>query len=373
MKISRPSVSSAALALASATLVWCSAAATAPATQISLAAQQAAASAGQMALNPDHPERYVVKRGDTLWDISAMFLRDPWYWPEIWYANPQVANPHLIYPGDVLTLVYVDGRPRLQLERGVATGGSEKLSPRVREERLEDAIPTIPLETIGAFLGRGSILQRDEIDAAPYVVAIGDERLMGAAGNDLYVRGDIAGVDYGYNVVHVGDRLVDPDDGAVLGFQGIYVGSGTIRRGGDPATLALADSSREALEGDRLFAQSVTYPAYFTPRPPAKPVDGRIIAVVDGVSQVGQFQVVIINRGTQHGLEVGNVLQVWRAGQTVPDRVRTGLSSRKVRLPDEPAGISMVFRTYDRVSYALIMEATSEIHVLDAVRNPGST
>lgn len=368
MKISRPAASSAAALLCSASLLWCGVAVTAPAGTLALAGQQAG-SAGQIPLNPRHPEQYVVKRGDTLWDISSMFLRDPWFWPEIWYANPQVANPHLIFPGDVLTLVYVDGKPRLQLERQAAAG-TDRLSPRVREQGLEDAIPTIPLETIGAFLGRGSVLQRDEIESAPYVVAIRDERLMGATGNDLYVRGDVAGVNYGYNVVHVGEKLVDPDDGEVLGYEGIYVGSGTIRRGGDPATLTLADSSREALEGDRLFANDVTYPATFTPRPPATPVEGSIIAVVDGVTQVGQYQVVIINRGTAHGLEVGNVLQVWRAGRSVPDRVKSGFTSRNVRLPDEIAGVSMVFRTYDRVSYALIMEASSAIHVMDTVRNP---
>ncbi len=371
MKISRPAMPPVALALAAAALVWCGAAVTAPASDVALAAQQSAAASGQVPLNPGHPDRYVVKRGDTLWDISAMFLRDPWYWPEIWYANPQVANPHLIYPGDVLTLVYVDGKPRLQLERGAAvTGGTEKLSPRVREERLEDAIPAIPLEIIGAFLGRGSVLQKEEIDAAPYVVAIRDEHLVGAAGNDLYVRGDVAGVDYGYSVVHVGDKLIDPDDGDTLGYLGHYVGSGVIRRLGDPSTLSLADSGREALTGDRLISQDLVYPASFTPRPPARPVEGSIVAVVDGVSQVGQYQVIVINRGARHGLEVGNVLRVWQSGEKVNDRVRTGLTSRKVRLPDEPAGISMVFRTYDRVSYALIMQATSEIHVLDAVRNP---
>lgn len=370
MKISRPSISSAVLVLSSATLLWCDAAMTAPATGIAFAAAEASAT-GQVPLNPRHPDSYVVKRGDTLWDISAMFLQDPWYWPEIWQANPQVANPHLIYPGDVLTLVFVNGRPQLQLQRGTAMGGTEKLSPKVREQDLADAIPTIPLETIGAFLSRGTILQKDDIDGAPYVVAIRDRHLIGAAGNDLYVRGDVAGMNYGYNVVHVGDRLIDPDDGDVLGYEGIYVGSGAIRRLGDPATLTLADTSREVLEGDRLISQNLTYPANFTPRAPSKPVEGSIIAVVDGVSQVGQYQVVILNRGTRHGLEVGSVLRVWRAGESVADRNRSGLSGGKVRLPDEPAGLSMVFRTYDRVSYALVMEATSEIHVMDTVKNPG--
>lgn len=368
MTTSRPFLPRLALILSAAVLGWCGAAV---ATSAAADAGKALALAGQVPLNPRHPERYVVKRGDTLWDIAAMFLRDPWYWPEIWFANPQVANPHLIYPGDVLTLVYVNGRPRLQLERGDAVaGGTERLSPRIREQGLEEAIPTIPRQVIGAFLGRGSVLQKDEIEKAPYVLAIRDGHMIGAAGNDLYVRGEVAGAGAGYSVVHVGDKIVDPDDGALLGYQGIYAGSGTIRRVGDPATLLVADSSREILEGDRLISQTVSYPANFYPRAPEKPVEGSIIAVVDGVSQVGQYQVIVINRGTRHGLEVGDVLRVWQAGQKVTDRVRSGLSSRKVQLPDEPAGVSMVFRTYDRVSYALIMEASSEIHVMDTVRNP---
>jgi LysM domain len=331
----------------------------------------ATATADELALNPSHPDTYVVKRGDTLWDISAMFLRDPWYWPEIWQANPQVANPHLIYPGDVLNLVYVDGQPRLQLQRaGVTQGGTERLSPQVREQGLDQAIPAIPLEVIGAFLGRGTVLQKDEIEAAPYVLSIREDHLIGAAGNDVYVRGNVGPVNTGYNIVSVAKKLVDPESGDVLGYQTNYVGAGTIRRDGDPATLYLTESGRETVEGDRLVAQQAPYPAWFTPRSPSKPVEGQIISVVDGVSQIGQYQVIVVNRGTSHGLEVGNVLRIWQSGESVTDNDKPGRVSRKVRLPDESAGLSMVFRTYDRASYALVLQATSEIHVNDAVRNP---
>lgn len=369
--ISRPSVLSVSLLVSTAALVLCSAAGSAPAVLVTLASQEATATS-QIPLNPRHPDRYVVKRGDTLWDISAMFLRDPWYWPEIWYANPQVENPHLIYPGDLLTLVFVNGQPQIRLERGSAAtgGGTEKLSPQIREESLEGAIPTIPLESIGAFLGRGYILSKDEIEKLPYVVAIRENHMVGAAGNDLYVRGTVGQVDQGYSVVHVGDKLKDPDDGDVVGYHGHYVGAGTVRAIGDPSTLFLNDSTREAKEGDRLVSTSIDFPAYFTPRAPSKPVEGSIMAVVDGVTNVGQYQVIVINRGVRDGLEVGNVLSVWQTGEKVPDRVGSGLLPGKVQLPDEPAGVSMVFRTYDRISYALILEATSEIHVLDKIRNP---
>ncbi len=380
MNISRPSCI--ALMLCTAAMALCSAAGAAPraaAAGLALAAQESAAVGKQPELNPKHPDRYVVKRGDTLWDISAMFLKEPWYWPEIWYANPQIENPHLIYPGDVLTLVYVNGQPRIQLERGAA-GGTEKLSPRVREEALANAIPTIPLEKIAAFLGRGSILQKHEYEKMPHVVSVRGQHMVGSAGNDVYVRGKVAGIDSGYTVVHVGDELRDPDDGDLLGYEGIYVGAGTIRRLGDPATLFLNDTAREALPGDRLVAQSANYPAYFTPSAPAKPVEGSIIAVVDGTTQAGQYEVIAVNRGTRHGLAPGNVLAVWQRGERVPDvetvpgsayrHSTSGAFGGNVQLPDEPAGLAMVFRTYDRVSYALILRASSEIHVLDIVKSP---
>lgn len=366
MTISQPSRSNLVVLLTGIVLAWLTAA-VAPATATAADSTAAAPAAGAVALNPRHPERYVVKRGDTLWDIAAMFLRDPWYWPEIWYANPQVGNPHLIYPGDVLSLVYVNGKPQLRLERGT---GTERLSPRIREESLEAAIPTIPLDVIGAFLGRGAVLQKDDIKNAPYVVAIREGHMIGSAGNDIYVRGTVAGVGHGYNVVHVGSELQDPDDGAILGYTGIYAGSGAIRQLGDPSTLLLADSGREVLGGDILIDPQQPYPSHFTPRAPAEELTGSIIAVIDGVSQVAQYQVIVINRGTRDGLEPGHVLRVWQSGDIITDRIKSGLTSRKVRLPEEPAGISMVFRTYDRVSYALVMEASSEIHVMDTVRNP---
>jgi len=319
-------------------------------------------------LRADHPERYVVKRGDTLWDIAAMFLRDPWYWPEIWYVNPQIENPHLIYPGDVLTLVYVDGRPQLRVERG---GGVERLSPRVRETDLDEAITTIPFEVISAFLSKGAVLDKDQIDRLPYILRIRDGRLIGGAGNDLYVRGEGTDEGEGFSVVHVGEPLVDPDDGKVVGYEGIFVGEGTIRRGGDPATLRLNRSSREALNGDRLLKLDFDIPLNFYPRAPEQPVDGQIIHVVDGISQIGQYQVVVLNRGARHGLEPGHVLTAMRVGGVMRDRFKKRLTGEKVRLPDEPAGTVMVFKTFDRISYALVMEATREIQVLDRVTNPG--
>jgi LysM repeat protein len=324
-------------------------------------------------LNPRHPESYVVQEGDTLWGIASMFLRDPWTWPEIWQINPQVENPHLIFPGDVLSLAYLDdGRPVIQLERGpqVAEGGGgfERLSPRVRSSPLEDAIATIPYETIAAFLSRPRVIDEDEIDDLPYIVAH-REGTIASAGRDVYVRGTDAPVGSVFNVVERGEELVDPDTNDVLGYNGIYVGQGRLDRSGDPGTLRMLETEREAIVGNLLMSEEDVQALNFIPRAPDSEIDGRIISVVSGVSLIGQYAVVVINRGTQAGLEPGHVLRAYQAGRTIRDTQR-GAFGEKVRLPDEPAGTIMVFRTSERLSYALVMEATTPLALLDFVRNP---
>jgi LysM repeat protein len=313
-------------------------------------------------LAEDAPDEYVVQVGDTLWDIAATFLKDPWYWPEIWYVNPQVENPHLIYPGDVLALIYVDGAPRITNQ----LGSSHRLSPEARETPLTEAITSVSYESISAFLSRGVVVERREVDSLPYLVATKGDHLIAAAGNTVYVRGTDAQPGERFNVVHIGDKLIDPDDNDLIGYQGIEIGEGTIRRSGDPATMALTSSKREAVQGDRLIPTAVEIPLNFFPKAPSNTIDGQIIAVVGGVTQIGQYQVVVLNRGSNNGLAVGDVLSVWQRGPTVRDRVEGG----KVRLPDEQAGIVMVFKVYDRIGYALVMEATQALHTLDYVRNP---
>jgi LysM repeat protein len=322
-------------------------------------------------VNPRHPDRHVVVPGDTLWDIASMFLQDPWYWPEIWQINPQVENPHLIYPGDVLSLVYLDGQPVIQLERGAAaTGDVTRLSPRVRSEPLEEAIPTIPFETLRGFLSRPAVVESNQLETLPYVFAQA-EGLVGSAGQDVYVRGTSAPAGTVFSLVHLGDELIDPDDGEVLGYEGLYVGQGRISQSGDPSTLLLTESARETLNGDYLLADESQTPANYFPRAPESEVDGTIISVVDGISLIGQYQVVILNRGSRDGLEPGHVLRAYQAGEVVTDEFdRTGFFADKVRLPDVPAGTMMVFRIFDRMSYALVMEATNDIRVMDIVRNP---
>jgi hypothetical protein len=325
-------------------------------------------------LNPRHPETYVVQRGDTLWDIASMFLRDPWLWPEIWQVNPQIENPHLIFPGDTLSLAYTgDGRPVVQVERGpsapTASGGFEKLSPRIRSTPLEEAIQTIPYETLRAFLSRPRVLAKADLDRLPYIVAQ-REGLIGSSGRDVYARGVDSAVGTVYNVVDLGAKLVDPDTKDVLGYQGIYVGQGRVDRTGDPSTVRLLETEREAVAGNYLVEEEDATPTNFLPHAPQREIDGRIMSVLSGVSLIGQYNVVVVNRGARDGLDPGTVLRVYQAGRTVRDEHAKGLFGKKVELPDEPAGTMMVFRTSDRFSYALVMVATTPIAVLDKVRNP---
>ncbi len=314
-------------------------------------------------LASNHPNEYVVQVGDTLWDIAATFLNDPWFWPEIWYVNPDIENPHLIYPGDVLGLVYVDGQPRVTTVRA----GTYRMSPQARITPLSEAVTSIPYESVSAFLTTGVVLEREQADALPYLLRTRGDHLIAAAGNEVYIRG-AAGEPAGsrFSVVHVGEPLYDPEDDRLVGYQGTFVGEGTMRRAGDPATLWLTETTQEAKEGDRLLPETLEIPLNFFPRAPSNQIDGTIISVVGGVTQIGQYQVVVLNRGTSDGLSIGDVLTVFQAGRVVEDRIAGG----EVRLPDEEAGTVMMFKVYDEISYGLVMEATQAIHVLDAVRNP---
>jgi LysM repeat protein len=323
-------------------------------------------------LNPSAPKSYTVQRGDTLWGISSMFLRDPWLWPEIWQINPAVRNPHLIYPGDVLALAFgADGRPMLRLERGSAA----RVEPLVRSSPIDGPIATIPYSAIAAFLGRPSVLAREDVRKAPQVIALREDHMVGANGTEVYIRGlgtDAAGR---YNIVRQGQELRDPDNGKVLGYMGLYTGAARIEKVDRISKAVVVDSSRETQAGDLLFSDDVQATSDFIPHAPASDIDGRIMAVVDGVLLIGQYQVVAINRGTTHGLEPGHVLAVDDAGDVVRTPCRRNWSDwcvggNKVRLPDERAGTLLVFKTYERMSYGLIVSAVAPVRIADHVRNP---
>jgi hypothetical protein len=331
--------------------------------------------AGAAELNPTHPERYTVQKGDTLWDISALFLRDPWLWPEVWYVNPQIENPHLIYPGDEILLSYQDGKPVLSLQRGtqeyfpLQEDKEQKLSPEVRSTPLDSAIPTIPIDAIAQFLTRPFVMEAGELDDAPYIVHFLDDHIIGGAGINLYARSIEQPTSTRYVVVRPGKPYKDPDTQEILGFQADYVGDANLLRTGDPAKLLLVSSDIEAVIGDRLIEAEEGEPMVnFQPRAPETDIEGRIISVLNGVSQIGQYNVVVINRGVRDGLEPGHVLGILQGGQEIRDIVLG--RGAKVNLPLEDAGHLMVFRTFERISFALIMHAIKPLHLYDWVRTP---
>jgi hypothetical protein len=353
------------------------------ATEAAIAASGTQAPAGNAdagaVVNPTAPKQYTVKRGDTLWGIASMFLRDPWLWPEVWIINPQVPNPHLIYPGDTLALAYgADGRAQVRLEQA----GAVRLDPRLRSAAIDSAIPTIPYAAIASFLSRPTLLTADEIRHAPYILAFRDMHQVAGSGNEVYVRNLTADENSRFNVMHVSDELRDPDDGRVLGYIGIYTATALVQRAGNPAKALLIDPARETLQGDRLLTPSDQGPANFMLKGPAGDVHGRILAVVGGTDLIGQYNIVAINRGARHGLEPGTVLAVDSVGDTTLDLYRGGKNigdttngvgtsfAPSVRLPDERTGTVLVFKVFDRVSYALVVGASDAIHTGDKVRNP---
>ncbi|MGH7489592.1 MAG: LysM peptidoglycan-binding domain-containing protein, partial [bacterium] len=337
-------------------------------------------------VQPQAPKRYVVKKGDTLWGIASMYLADPWRWPDIWYANPAIKNPHLIYPGDVLLLGYVNGKPTITVQRNGTTVTEtapatttapatslpvEKLSPEVRYEPLQQAIPAVQLASIQAFLSKTRVIDADELEHAGYLLRSVDGRPAIGGGGEVYARGLKQDQGSRYDLFRLGDPYIDPETGDKLGYQATYIGTGDVEIWGDPEKLVLSTAVQEALPGDRFLpvTEEVLNPT-FLPHPPAKTVDGQIMAVLGGVQQIGQFQVVVLNRGDADGLDPGTVLRIYRKGAKVDDPYNSGWFSGSVRLPDESSGTLMVFRTLEHVSYALIMRATHEIHVADVVRNP---
>jgi hypothetical protein len=318
-----------------------------------------------VALNPSHPERYTVVKGDTLWDIASMFLRDPWLWPEVWYVNPQIENPHLIFPGDEIVLTFLDGRPILQLN------GKNRLSPRIRATPLDQAIPTIPIDAIAPFLTRPYVVDENELEKAPYIVHFLDDHIVGGAGISYYARSIMEERPTQYAVVRPEKPYKDPDTNEILGYEALYVGSSELKRTGDPAKLLLTSSDMEAVIGDRLIRATEEEPLIdFQPRVPDSQIEGRIISVLNGVSQIGQYHVVVLNKGANAGLEAGHVLRILQGGNEVRDIVKG--RGETVTLPLEEAGHLMVFRTFEKVSFALVMDASKPLHVLDWVRAPGS-
>jgi hypothetical protein len=327
------------------------------------------------ALAANAPDSYTVKRGDTLWDISSIFLTSPWRWPELWGMNKeQIANPHLIYPGQMLRLVKTDGRARLEIAGGDAgqAGDVVRLSPTARDVGGErDAIPSIPNRVIEPFLSRPAIISPDELDKFARIVATQEQRVYVGVGDTAYARGIADETIERYAIFRPARPLYDPDDverRRPIAYEAFYLGLGQITKGGDPATLRILESKEEIGMGDRLAPVTRVPVMHYVPRRPEQPVDGRIVSIYSGLNETGTQSIVALNRGARHGVEVGHVLALLDTGETILDRT----SSRReyIKLPDERIGHMFVFRVFDEISYALVLRVTKPVKVGDRFTQP---
>lgn len=342
--------------------------------------------AEQSDIRADAPDRHVVVKGDTLWDISAKFLKDPWKWPQVWGMNrDQIRNPHLIYPGDVVVLG-PDGR--LRLERGMRT---VKLSPQVRSEPIaidQGGIPSVPYQAIAPLLNRGGVTTADGLANAPYILGASDERLLTATTDKVYAT---AGESYTnrWQIVRLGQAFKDPDSGEVLGYELQYVGKADTLQAGSPQLIRINRSAQEVLERDRLMPDPGEIEFNFVPHAPDKPVAAKVLSALGGVAGAGPYTTVVFNKGRQEGLEPGHVLGIFKAGRSMADPkclraeklafLAGGLEAQAdcqrkdtddAALPERRTGLAFVYRVFDRVAYALVMGSEEPIYARDVVKNP---
>ena len=365
--------------------------------------------ADEITLQKNHPDRYTVVKGDTLWGISGKFLKDPWQWPKVWKMNrAEIKNPHRIYPGDVVVLDNSSGSPQLSLLHETVT-----LQPGAVEEPLEkEAIQTIAPNVIGPFLSQPLLIENGQLDSAPRIIAGPDNRVILSAGTRVYVNSIKEGDGLHWNVYRPGEQLTDPDSKEVLGTEAIYLGDVNIARFGAPATGDIVRAKEEIFTKDRLVVSQEEFKSSFVPHAPETQINGRIMRIYGGVAEGGPNTVVSINRGKKDGLEEGHVLAINRYGRVIKDPeykdqntnkvvpeekklkelnfdVKTGADGKKivnfekeakqsqtvlqpgeVKLPDERVGLLMIFRTFDRISYGLIMSTSDAIYTLDSVQTP---
>lgn len=349
------------------------------------------------------PDEYTIKRGDTLWAISGLFLRSPWRWPELWGMNLQdIKNPHRIYPGQKLYLEKKDGRATLRTSRSasasdgapvIAPNDTVRVSPRTRYESLADsAIPTLKPNLIEPFLTEPMVVNQDELSSAPRIVATQENRVLLTQGDRAYARGqggkpliDAGGKQQVYRVFHNATPLKDPISGEILGYEAEYAGKallaqsettlGTTDKDGKtsseiiPASIDIVAAKEEMQVGDRLVPEPERQLLSYTPRAPSGTVDGRIVSVYgNAVVNAGQNQVVAINLGSKHGIESGHVLAILKAGARMVDK--TDPAWPNIKLPDERNGLLMVFRTFEKVSYALILDIRDGVRIGDRLVSP---
>ena len=347
---------------------------------------------------PEYPEIYIVQDGDTLWDISSVFLRDPWHWPEIWFKNPQIENPHLIFPGDQLAIIYIGGTKMVQIVRRgedgqlttttgttgtTGTSGTRpaidgttgikivKLSPRIRSEGIDSSIPSIPIDKIQHLLSRPRLFSKEELDGAAYVLSSVDTHLINSTNDKLYVRKLNTSTGNGrYQIFRPSIPLYDPVTDELLGYQALYAGEAKLILGGDPATVLVTNSEREILRNDKIMPiDTINFERDFFPKPPATKVRGYLITLLDAISMVGQYQTIAINLGARDGLGPGTILKIRRIGEVIPDKAEDN-PRFTIKLPDLDVGMAMIIRSSEKLSYALVMSADQPIHINDYVESP---
>jgi hypothetical protein len=336
--------------------------------------------AAECSFKPNAPDQHRVVKGDTLWDISGAFLAHPWCWPQVWGMNREdIRNPHWIYPGQI---VYFDrARGRLSLTRPGGGDGGEpvlRLSPQVRSEALErDAIDAIPAAVIEPYLTQPLVVEKNALASAPRIAASSENRLYLGTGDRVYVRGDLQGATE-FQVFRPAGPLKDPQTGAVLAHEAIYVGTVKLAKAAAPGvdvhTMLVAGAATEMGVGDRLIPAPAPAIRNYVPHAPLVPVDARVMSIHAGVTYAGQSQVVTVNRGSIDGLDVGSVLQLYHFGKTVADPEGNkgwfGLKRPTMKLPDEQYGSLFIFRVFGRVSYGLIMQVTAPVEVGDVAKSP---
>ncbi len=370
-----------------------------------LGAQPAKPPSAPLALKEDAPDRYVVVPGDTLWGISGRYTDSPWRWPELWGLNrEQIQNPHLIYPGYVILLDRARGRltigapgtpgsttpgdtagstpgtapgaaPGTAASTARSAPGAVRLGPRVRGENLaKQMIPSIPAGAIEPFIGRPLVVEPDGLDKAPTIVGTQADRVILSEGNSAYVRGIGDSKEGTWYVYRRGNALVDPDTNETLAYEAIYLGTAQLKRPGDPATVVLTAAVQEVGPGDKLVAAGAAQTVNYAPHAPSVFIKGRVMSIYAGLGKVGEAgpqSVITINRGRADGIEMGHVLALYSLGGTVRDVSRPkGGNDAMIQLPDERAGLAFVFRVFERVSYALVMNITRPVSPLDVVQTP---
>ncbi len=329
---------------------------------LSLVHVQAETRKDNLLLRNDHPQEYVVVKGDTLWHISGRFLQSPWKWPEVWGVNPQVDNPHLIYPGDVIYLTWVDGKPRLGVRR------DSGIYPRARVSPLEHAIPAIPLRDIISFLNDNRVMSENLLKEAPYVLGGRGERLISGAGDRIYARGSLLEDQRRQGVYRAANEYKDPDTEEFLGFEMVKIADADVAaQSEDVISLDIVKSHKEVRVLDRVVpTEEVRIQSIFYPKPSPEGIEGKILSVLSGVRDAGQFNVVALNRGAREGLDAGHVFAIYRRGERIKDPV----TKEFVTLPQERSGELMVFKVFEKVSYGLIMQSTDVVSIGDELRQP---